>query len=347
MVLDPLYIGAESNFFDDQQIFAQDLNNIEYTKIKTIRDTIAACISQPGVAIDSLTDTALQVVYIDNAHFTVNLGTAIDKYGRIIYVPSNTAASGSIATDPHYHPTWPDRVDIAHGKVPNAITTYYVNIYYVTQQDIAESGSFGSSYYTREYDSYSILTESILPTDESGGICLASFQVNSSGEIINSNISDLRPLLLLALYSSTAYAREIFRQLGYFWRTTNTHTIILPSVWRKAVFSYQRREETSMNVNFDVPSNLYSPCVAGTLHVVIFPAGYEYEDCGITYDQPCSSGSVAIGSYAFTSTSGSHSFSINVSSLSQDSLYIVAISLEVDGAYGTSTYVRNTIIDVT
>jgi len=346
MVLDPLYIGAESNFFDDQQIFAQDLNNIEYTKIKTIRDTIAACISQPGVAIDSLAETALQVVYVDNKHFTVNPGTAIDKYGRIIYVPDDTSASGSIATDPHYHPAWPDRVNIAHGQSPNVVTTYYVNIYYATQQGIQESGSFGN-YYTREYDSYRIAVETALPDADSGGISLANFQVNSSGEIINSAIFDLRPLLLLALYSGTSYVREIFYQLGYYWRTTNTHTIIEPSCRRKAVFSYQRREETSMNVNFDVPSNLYSPCAAGTLHVVIFPAGYEYEDCGITYDQPCSSGSVAIGSHFFTSASGSHSFSIDVSSLSQDALYVVAISLEDDGAYGTSTYVRNTIIDVT
>jgi hypothetical protein len=342
MVLDPLYNSAGSEFFDDQQIVAQDLNNIEYTKIKTIRDTIAACIYQPGVAIDSLTDTALQVVYVDNAHFTVNPGTAIDKFGRIIYVPSNTAASGSIATDPHYHPTFPDRENIAHGQLPNVVTIYYVNIYYATQQDIQESGSFGN-YYTREYDSYRIAVETALPDANSGGISLANFQVNSLGEIINSIIFDSRPLLLLALYSTGISPREVFKQLGNYWSTEGT----FPCWHRfdmKAAFSYRSRGENSMNIYFDVIGPPYSD-TGGYFSVAIYPAGYEYENQAVMNGFP-TSGSVAYNSCAFSSGSASYSFSVDTSSLSQDSLYIVAIFL---GAYlipGNTAYVRNTIIDV-
>jgi len=166
-----VFEGLRSIFFEDQDVFDKDLNNIEYTKIKTIRDSLKACIKQPGVAISSLSEPDLKV--IGN---TVNPGSAIDKYGRIIYVPEDTSVSGSISTDPYYHPAWPSRTASGSGD--------YINIYYDVQYDISENNDSGTPYYTRAYDSYRILRESSVSSEESGGICLAS------------GGSDCRPLLL-------------------------------------------------------------------------------------------------------------------------------------------------------
>jgi hypothetical protein len=331
MVNKGLNIGAGSEFFDDQIIYKEDLQNIEYTKIKTIRDTIAACIYQPGVAIASLVENALQVVYVDNAHFTVNPGTAIDKFGRIIYVPDDTSVYES-SSDEDYHPTWPDRENIAHGKIPTVTTRYYVNIYYATQQDIIETDDLGISQYTRIYDSYRIELENFEAGSGSfgdGGICLASFQVNSLGEIIYS-IGDLRSILQMRTQAATESeflgARIVYNQTSVADDTLNSEAIpnyfSSNSVGYEEVgrFAYKHQGQDFMNVQFCVPT--YSDI--GTLRIYLYP----YLPSGSTYSYT-----------AF----GVHNYSFFIGTI-EERTYITYIYLKKDGA--SSTYVRDIVIDV-
>jgi len=335
MVDSGLNIGAGSEFFDDQIIRKEDLQNIEYTKIKTIRDTIAACIFQPGVAIASLAETALQVIYVDNKHFTVNPGTAIDKYGRIIYVPDDTSAYGS-DSDEDYHPVWPDRENIAHGQNPNVVTTYYVNIYYDTQQDIQKSNDLGIPYYTRIYDSYRIAVEDFEAGSGSfgsGSICLANFQVNTSGEIIYS-IGDLRSVLQIRTQAVTVSgslgARTVYEQISI--ATEVLNNVANPNRFsttstgyaRQEYFAYMHYGQSLMDVQFCVPT--YSDI--GSL-------GISFYD---TQTGPIS------GSYSYT-TFGINNFSFDISALSVGTAYQVRIWLKRDGT-GAATYVRDIVISV-
>lgn len=326
-----LYRGFGSIFFDDQLMYSQDLNNIEYSKLKTFRDSLVSIIKQPGVAIDSLSELDLKVVYVDAKHFTVNSGSAIDKYGRLIYVPINPASgSGSVATDPYYHPVWPDRENIVHNQLPDELTTYYVNIYYDTQQDIAETDDKGVLHYTREYDSYNIVVENSNPTEDSGGLCLASFLVNSAGNIPGSgSITDQRSLLLLRAEANPS-ARELYRQTSAASNTVDADAS--DSVWTengagyvaKAATLYRYKGEETMNVNFCVPSG----SGAGTLKVYIIS-----DESGGT------------GNLPFSGSAGSYSFSFNINPiLEEDIVYHVGVKLKSDDA-GTAK-VRDTIIDV-
>ena len=294
-----IYDGLRSIFFGDQNVYKEDLQNIEYTKIKTIRDTIAACISQPGVVIDSLTDTALQVVI-----GVVNPGTAIDKYGRIIYVPDDTAASGSIATDPHYHPTWPSTTVSGSGG--------YVNIYYDTQQDIIEADDLSNQYYTRTYNSYRIIEEGSLPSDESGGICLLS------------GSTDCRPLLnLRASISTITYIKEIFNFMtnasyngsdespDHYWIVNYSIPV------KKAEIAFQYNSESSMNVRFCSSINSTAP---GILYLYIYNSSTET--------------SVLNTSYSFSSGLGIYNFSLDISSLSLGTPYYVVLSMSRVGSSG-------------
>jgi len=341
-----IYEGAGSIFFDDQYISKEDLNNIEYTKLKTIRDSLAACIKQPGVAIDSLADSSLKVEYVDSKHFTVNPGTAIDKFGRIIYVPSNVSQYGNVIDDPEYHPKYPDRENLPHGKIPNVPTRYYVNIYYNTQQDIVESDTEGEPHYIRIYDSYYISCDDFqagsgsLPGSGSLGICLGSFEVNTSGNIRFSEITDIRPLLkvLSAGVVSGLYtpSRRIFSKIniassalnaavsGYNqWATTSGSQQI------KAYIGYMHREGTvSMNVLFCVPTSSQSPTDA-YLCVYIY-----------TYD-----GSLVISDYVNVVTNNYiQDFSLDISGLSPG-LYYIRLDMQTLTGVGTF-YVKDFTIDV-
>jgi len=314
LTITDLYRGAGSKFFDDQLMYSQDLNNIEYTKLETIRNSIKSMIIQPGVAIHSLSESALKVEYVDAKHFTINPGYAVDKFGRLIYVPSSTAASGSIYTDPYYHPAWPDRQNIAHNQLPEELTTYYVNIYYTTQQGISGTNDEGTSFYTREYDSYRISVENVLPSENSGGLCLASFPINTDGDIPSSgSINDIRPLLLCAIQTFTTPAREIFRKsivatdvannsfAAIAWQSgdlgPDTGVLIL-----KARTSFRYYGEAQVNIHFTA-SAASDP---GSVKVIIATVFDTYNFAG----------------------AGSYSFSINLpTTLLSNVLYDVTVSL--------------------
>jgi len=339
MTLDPIYSGHGSIFFEDQQIFSQDLNNIEHSKLRIIRESLVAMMYQPGVAIDSLSDTALKVIYIDTEHFTINPGVAIDSFGRLIYVPSDTSASGSTTTDPYYHPVWPSRQNIVHNQLPEAVTTYYVNIYYTMQQDIAETDDKKGAHYTREYDSYRIACENSIPSDDSDGICLASFQVDTDGDIVggSGSINDIRPLLLFGLQTAAFSAREVFRQASVASNVVNNdagsnswqESLCLgpdPVSVPKARVSFMYYGETTMNVHF--------------LKLALSDSG----SLLVSVDNN-TGGS---GSYDFNNTGSndyySFSFSLNAA-MNKDIFHYITIYLETS-VCSSAAIVGDTVIDV-
>lgn len=181
--------GQGSQFFRDQNVFEQDLNNIEYTKTKLVRDTTAQTMFSSGVCcIDKGTDTALKVT-ASFTDITIAPGSAVDELGRLITVPVNTAASGSVTSDPYYHPAWPDAI-ITH-TAGNG--TFNVYITYTTQEGLPEVDDDGESHNSRIYDSYEITLVSTVISGPTHGILLAEYDV-SSGDIQKDDIIDSRTL---------------------------------------------------------------------------------------------------------------------------------------------------------
>jgi len=342
MTSDPLYSGQGSIFFDDQYVYKEDLNNIEYTKLKTIRKSIAGCLRQAGVAIDSLTDSALKVAYVDAKHFTVNPGVAIDALGRLIYVPENTSADGNIIDDPDYHPVWPNRETIAHGKSPSVFTRYYVNIYYNTQLDIIETDDSGVSHYTRIYDSYEISCEDFPAESGSSkvGLCLGSFEVNTEGNIRYGEITDLRPFLQvlseIVINPYVPSSRRIFAQSNVASYLSNA--VAGNNYWAVTAGSYahpkanigykHRTGSTAMNIRFCIPD--YSQ-VSTNAYVY----AYIYQGAAL----------VVSGSINITSNSEIHDLSLNISGLSTSAIYDVRITMRTFVGTGTF-YIRDLVIDV-
>lgn len=192
-----LYDGQGSQFFRDQNVLKEDLNNIEYTKIKTIRDSIQAGMATPGVCGIDSTSPFLLVSNPGADQISVAPGTAIDAYGRIITVPASTAVSGSILTDPNYHPAWPSRVNITVPVVLGQV--YYVHLGYAIQEGIPGTDDTGALFNTRRYDSYTIYVDQSI-SSSNGDIVLASYQGDGSAV---TNLSDIRSFYT-ALAASSA-----------------------------------------------------------------------------------------------------------------------------------------------
>ena len=172
--------GQGSKFFRDQNVFEEDLNNIEFTKIKLIRDTVKATMYSAGICAISLDASDLKVSVAVNCS-TVAPGSAIDQYGRLIYVPSDTSASGSVSTDPYYHPGWPTTTTLHQGGNGE----FFVHISYKIQEALLGVDDEGLAHNSRVYDSYEI-TISTNETSPNGGLLLAQYTVESSNIILNS-----------------------------------------------------------------------------------------------------------------------------------------------------------------
>ncbi len=174
-----IFDGQASQFFPDQHILARDLNMVGYANIKAFRDYLKAITKIAGVLVSDLsTDDALQVTTGDGTTFDIAAGNAIDGEGRVIKLPSVTAASGSIGDDPKYRPSLPDRVSLTTGISSSG--TYYVNLKYISLFADVRNDDEGDSFNTRIYDSYAISVDSTKTTD---GITLAQVLVNADGDI--------------------------------------------------------------------------------------------------------------------------------------------------------------------
>lgn len=181
MAIQNIIEGYGGQFFDDQHVRARDLNTIEYSKTKIIRDYLKAITKTPGVvATDFATDDGLKVTTVaDGSTFSVEAGTAIDVYGRIIHVPTTPlVASGSATTDPLYYPARPARETLSTGIA--VAGTYYVNLRYNLMRGFPQYDDVGTMFYTRVYDSYTISVDSAAAAD---GIPLATMTLLNTGYI--------------------------------------------------------------------------------------------------------------------------------------------------------------------
>ena len=174
-----IFDGYGSQFFPDQGVLAKDLNMIGYAYTKAFRDYLKAVTKIPGVLISDLSDDiSLRVITNDGSTFSIDPGAAIDGEGRVIKIPSITAASGSIGDDPKYRPDLPDRLSLSTGII--SAGTYYVNLKYTSMYADARYDDGGDSFNTRIYDSYTISVDAAKTSD---GITLAQVEVDVNGHI--------------------------------------------------------------------------------------------------------------------------------------------------------------------
>jgi len=284
--------GFGSQFFEDQHVLPKDLNMIEYSKTRLLRDYIRAKTREPGVLIFSTVETDLLVTTTDGSTFDINPGAAIDAEGRLIVVPNNTSASGSAGNDPAYHPAWPDRQSLSTGITTAG--TYYINIKYAQQTGDIRYDDAGDSHETRIYDSYSIVVE---PTRS--GITLAKVQLNASGSIVtdvsetgyhNPNtgiyyaLYDDRPLYKISdgavglletqVAENTADLAEEIRKSAGFLFPVATQT--LTDRWGRNINLVRMEvyaEGSSGNVSFQLYSGSSPNALKGPLAVVSTTAG--------------------------------------------------------------------------
>lgn len=195
-----LYDGQSSQFFRDQNVIKEDLNNIEYTKIKMLRDSVQAGTATPGVCAADSSAPFLLVTNPGPTLISVAPGTAIDYYGRLIVVPDTISVSGSILTDPNYHPAWPARVNIT-APVLNGIR-YYVHLGYAYQEGIPGTDDTGALFNSRRYDSYNIYVDQSI-SSSFGDLTLAEYVGNGSAV---TSLTDIRQFY--ATLGSTQFAVE-------------------------------------------------------------------------------------------------------------------------------------------
>lgn len=186
--------GYGSQFFSDQNVFPEDLNNIQYTSIQNFRNYLKRTTNTFGVFIvarggnDSLNTTSLHVSSNnDGTLLSIYPGMAVDSMGQLIHVPETpTVVSGSLGTDPLYYPARPN-IDLFNPGVAGA-GTYYVNIYYAPLYGSQEPNDAGDQHYTRVYDSYRIAVESQIASPP--GLTLARGVFSASGSLEQTNDSD-------------------------------------------------------------------------------------------------------------------------------------------------------------
>jgi len=177
--------GYGSQFFQDQNVFAKDLNAIDYSKTKMFRDYLKSITKTPGVILtDPLVDTPLKVTTVNGTTFDVTAGVAIDPYGRLLQVPlAPLTASGSLSMSPAYYPAQPARTGLTTGITQAG--TYYVNLEYAMIQDDLRSDDAGEQHYTRVYDSYTI---SVSSSRSTLGLTLATVVLDNAGKITSDTI---------------------------------------------------------------------------------------------------------------------------------------------------------------
>jgi len=164
-----------SQFFADQQVQAEDLNNIQYSTIQTFRAYLKSITKTPGVYLNTYTSPAITAGALGvtcnstGTTFTVAPGAGVDALGNLIIVPSSTEAIGDLSTDPAYYPERPTRTALPFDVTGNG--TYFINIYPDTMYSFSEPDDSGNTHNTRAYDSYEIKVESsqITTGEESGG----------------------------------------------------------------------------------------------------------------------------------------------------------------------------------
>lgn len=153
-------IERSANYFNDQDVFSDDLNFTEAAGRYKRQEGITTLLNSWGVAAAS-NSTDLQVT-VGADTFSVTPGRAIDSYGRIINVPGSIAYPGTSTGvgadgDDDYRPTG---TLPATDSIPlsDSLPTY-INIAYTYTSGSTEYDDDGVGFHTRHYDSYVISQE--------------------------------------------------------------------------------------------------------------------------------------------------------------------------------------------
>jgi hypothetical protein len=188
-----------SNFFDDQYVYSNDLNNTETTKAdQIILRTQAPLGSSGGIyqglsygsasviaggvfgspADYSLSKNLMAVGGVLLSRIDVYPGTALSPTGELIIVPSYVEipiSSSTLTTN------WT--------STPSVLN--YVKIRYQESSGSFGTDDLGNSYATRYYGSYFINIDGT-PPDTTKEILLATFTANGSGVVIGATWQDSR-----------------------------------------------------------------------------------------------------------------------------------------------------------
>jgi hypothetical protein len=217
-----------SNFFNDQTVLSDDLNNIAVTVQDqlTLRSQAplgnsggigagnsawSGSVTQGGVygyAKDYL-NTAVNFYINQNSpsQITLAVGTALDALGNVIYLasPKTMVLTGS---DNNYE--W-----VSSPSVVN-----YIKLRYQETSGSLKSDSLGNQYATRYYGSYYVEIDSATPL--TNDILLGTFPADGSGNINTSTIQDRRTYVR-TLTSADAVALDPTDLPVPTWSTVNDH----------------------------------------------------------------------------------------------------------------------------
>ncbi len=189
---------SKSYYFKDQNVFAEDLNNTENSRIEDIKNRIQALLGNSGgIYNDAYSNFSivkggvfgrpdeydqnknLKVAVRDSSTLFIYPGDAIDASGNPIKIESTKT------------------VELG-GEDANYIWTPTTGMNYVKIRYVQSSGSVGlddqgNQYYTRYYDSYYIEVNGIHPSGSVGNpILLATFTGLGDGSINSGTLFDRR-----------------------------------------------------------------------------------------------------------------------------------------------------------
>ena len=178
-----------SNFFNDQDVLCDDLNNIESTKVDSIEKHTLALVAS-GSVIGQPGSTALFCQYGSATSFLIYAGTALDSNGEIITIPTDLSIlkTGGFVTNL----TW------ASGPAG----PFYIKLQYYASSGSFKANDAGVSYPTRYTDSYWVTINSVAPlvTD----VCIGSFTADAGGAIASA-ITDTRIFVRTKAFDDRTY----------------------------------------------------------------------------------------------------------------------------------------------
>lgn len=216
------------NFFDTQNVFSDDLNDICFTagsqSVQRAQAILGASggygraysfmtgsVPRGGVfgsPADYLSNVNLNATKYNTAQILLSSGTAMDSAGNLIKVSSASllTVGGSSSTY-----KW-----VASPNVQN-----YVRISYQQNSGSAKIDDYGNTFYTRLYDGYYVKVDSTLPT--SNEILLSTFMADGTGAI-SGVVTDRRQYVRVITPSSAVMLDPTTKPVSS-WASVDDHVI--------------------------------------------------------------------------------------------------------------------------
>jgi len=182
-----------SNYFDDQHVLCDDLNNTESSKNQElVRRTLALIHNGnlgSGSVVGEYGSTSLQVTKDAAAQITIAAGAAIDNQGEYTSIASPwTIAKASLPAN------------VEWSSAGSAV--FYIKINHITTSGSYRQDDLGNSYPTRYTDDYALQISSAAASGSQ--VLLASFTADPTGEI-SGDITDARIFIRARAYDDATY----------------------------------------------------------------------------------------------------------------------------------------------